>query len=190
MIHFTCFHHQFGVEDFPPVFPHGIFQWLMKTLELIVDLGTKGMGFWWNDSVWGSAFWLKWTKEWNWIHERSHPEKEMKHPWIWNGFWSSFHGVKKKLHGFRSCCSWESKSIPRIRLNILKKIQSHPQIRIQSVKLFSSSFLHALDIQNPPNTFWIGVWNPWKPSQEMFGGSNWQRSSQGIWKIRVIVYSL
>ena len=85
---------------FPSRISTWIFQWLMKTLELILDLGTKGMGFWWNDSVWGSAFWLKWIKwikfEWNWIHERSHSEKEMKNPWIWNGFWSSFHGVKKK----------------------------------------------------------------------------------------------
>ena len=33
--------------------------------------------------------------------------------------------------------------------------------------------IHSLDIQNPPRTWWEGVWNPLKKSsQEMFKGSN------------------
>ena len=41
----------------------------------------------------------------------------------------------------------------------------------------------ALDIQNPPNIWWEGVWSPQKPSQEMFRGSN--TFSKGVWKYRV-----
>ncbi len=40
----------------------------------------------------------------------------------------------------------------------------------------------TLVFQNPPNTFWGGVWNPKRPSQEVFGGPNIY--SAGIWKTR------
>ena len=47
-------------------------------------------------------------------------------------------------------------------------------LAVSSKTFFPHSTL-SLDIQNPPNTWWAGVWNlePFKkPSQEMFGGSN------------------
>ena len=41
----------------------------------------------------------------------------------------------------------------------------------------------SLDFQNPRNTWSVGVWNPWNPSQEMFGGS--KTYPPGIWMSRV-----
>ena len=43
-----------------------------------------------------------------------------------------------------------------------------------------STLEYTLVFQNPPNTLWGGVWNPERPSQEVFGGPN--TYSQGIWK--------
>ena len=40
----------------------------------------------------------------------------------------------------------------------------------------------TLAFHNPPNTLWVGVWNPKRPSQEVFGDPN--TYSQGIWKTR------
>ncbi len=44
----------------------------------------------------------------------------------------------------------------------------------------------TLVFQNPPKTFWGGVWNPKRLSQEVFGGPNIH--SGGIWKTRVRFY--
>ena len=41
----------------------------------------------------------------------------------------------------------------------------------------------TLVFQNPPNTFWGGVWNPKRLSQEVVGGPNIY--SGGIWKTRL-----
>ena len=50
---------------------------------------------------------------------------------------------------------------------------------------FSKAYCPShLVFQNPPNTLWVGVWNPERPSQEVFVGPN--TYSQGIWKTKAI----
>ena len=43
--------------------------------------------------------------------------------------------------------------------------------KISKGKLLGIDIDISLNIQNPPNTLWDSVWNPPRPSQEMFGGS-------------------
>lgn len=50
--------------------------------------------------------------------------------------------------------------------------------KISKGKLLGIDIDISLNIQNPPNTLWDSVWNPPRPSQEMFGGSK-HRSSIG-----------
>ena len=57
---------------------------------------------------------------------------------------------------------------------------SHSNFSPQGPKVMEMN--RTLDIQNPRNASWVDVWNPWKPSQEMFGGSN--TSSNGVWMYR------
>ncbi len=54
----------------------------------------------------------------------------------------------------------------------------------QRYRYSKKSWVFPLDIQNHPNTWWEGIWNPQKPSQEMFRGSN--ISSKGVWMSRVL----
>ncbi len=71
-------------------------------------------------------------------------------------------------------CNWESDDI------LILKTCFFPFLR----PLFFWFHL-SLDIQNPPNTWWVGVWNPEKPNLRGCLGVQTSILSPGVWMSRV-----
>ncbi len=94
---------------------------------------------------------------------------------FWMGYKGSLKQIEVVLFNTAHCFTWAVFKYSKT----LSSSYTLPWIRIHIVLCH---LCRTIVNQNPPSTWWGGVWNPYSPSQEMFGGPN--THSQGIWKTR------